>query len=173
MSKINPVPDFEGMFAKIKQQAPHAASVIALNHFKASFEHQGFTDAGFTAWESRRGDSRPGGAILTQTGHLRDSLAIARVSKDSVEINNSAPYASIHNEGGVLTIPITAKMKKYFWFMFGNTGEAKYKYMALTKKNNMVIKIPKRQYMGDSQVMTNNFDKWMITKIKQTAIPLK
>ena len=173
MSKINKVPDFESMFNKIKQQAPRAASVIALNHFKDSFQKQGFTDEAFTAWDSRRGDTRPGGAILTQTGHLRDSLNISTVTKTKVEIVNSAPYASIHNEGGTLTIAITPKMRKYFWFMFGNTGESKFKFMALTKKNNMVIKMPKRQFMGDSAVMTTKFDKWMIDQISKTPIPLK
>ena len=76
----------------------------------------------------------------------------------SVVISNPVPYAAIHNEGG--TIPMTPAMRAHWWKEYyahgghvkGSTTpekpeSKKYKALALTKHN---IRIPKRQFMGDS-----------------------
>lgn len=52
-------------------------------------------------------------------------------------INNVRNYAAIQNFGG--RIPVTGKMKSYFWAKYKETGDSKYKYMALTKKTHFVI----------------------------------
>lgn len=173
MSKINEVPDFEAMFKTIVTNAPRVASVMALNFFKGSFANQGFTDAGLIKWDTRKNDNRPGGAVLTSTGNLRDIIVISKVSLKQVILTNAAPYAKIHNDGGTITVTVTPKMKKYFWFMFKATGNSMYKGMALTKKSSLTIKIPQRQFMGDSQTLTNSFDNWMANEIAKAVIPLK
>lgn len=52
-------------------------------------------------------------------------------------INNVKNYAYIQNFGG--RIPVTGKMKSYFWAKYKETGDVKYKYMALTKKTHFII----------------------------------
>lgn len=63
------------------------------------------------------------------------------------------PYASIHNEGGELTI--TTKMKKYFWAKHIEAKNTKniieaeqFKAMALKPIGSKII-IPKRQFIGN------------------------
>ena len=48
------------------------------------------------------------------------------------------PYAGIHENGGSITI--TSQMRAFFWAMWFETQELKWKYMALTKKNKLTIK---------------------------------
>lgn len=133
--------------------------VEAVNHFKGSFQNEGFTDSNLQKWASRK-SKRAGGTnsqkILTKSGELGDSIDY-RVEGDTVIIYTDKVYAQIHNEGGEITV--TPQMKKMFWAkMFeaknaGDTGTAEqYKFMALAK----TIKIPKREFMGDSKQLVDN-----------------
>ncbi|MCX7737477.1 MAG: phage virion morphogenesis protein [Candidatus Kapabacteria bacterium] len=60
-------------------------------------------------------------------------------------------YAAIHQYGGNITlyIPITSKMRKFFWAKYYNTGLVNWKAMALTKKKELkpTIRIPARPYI--------------------------
>lgn len=173
MSKINPAPDFHKQFAQLKRDIPRKASVMALNFFKKSFDKQGFMDSSFRAWPNRKGGSRPGGSVLVNTGHLRDSTVIDRADMDQISIANDAPYASIHNEGGIVRIPVTKKMKKYFWYMYKATGQAKYKWMALTKKEHFLFRMPKRQFIGESAELMNRLDRMLANEITRMIRSLK
>lgn len=175
MSKINEVPDFEAMGRAIMDMAPRQASVMALNFFKSSFANQGFTDAGLVKWATRKYDNRPGGAVLTLSGNLRDNIRPTKITPKQVIISNAAPYASIHNEGGrfTRTFTPTTKQKKLFWALYKKTGNAKFKAAALSKQITQNVVMPKRQFMGDSQTLTNSFDNWMANEIAKAVIPLK
>lgn len=66
-------------------------------------------------------------------------------------ISANSPYAAIHQYGGTLkpTIPISLKMRKFFWAKFYETGQENWKALALTKKKELkpVIQIPARPYI--------------------------
>ncbi len=47
------------------------------------------------------------------------------------------PYAAIHEHGG--SIVITSQMRSFFWAMWFETGEEKWKFMAITPKNRLII----------------------------------
>jgi len=162
----NSIPDFEKLGKKLVDSAMRFSSVHALNFFKDSFQNQGWTDTAFKAWPSRTNDTRPGGAILTQTGHLRDSLQILSRSKSKLVFGTHAPYAKVHNEGGTLSIPVTEKSRKFFWYMFKATGQAHWKWMALTKKQRMVAKMPQRQFIGHSDTLMKELHDWWIKRIE-------
>ena len=169
-----PIPDFEGVFKKLLQDLPRYVEVTAKNFFIDSFNKQGFTNENFEAWERRnQPDYRAGGAILTATGALRNSIHTIEANTNNVTIGTYAAYAKIHNEGGIITLPVTKKMKKYFWYMYKTTQNEKWKWMALTKKETLTIKIPKRQYIGESETLMNNLDKMFIDRIKQYFNSLK
>jgi phage gpG-like protein len=138
---------------------------MALEHFKRSFEKQGFMDSNFQAWPERKNDTRPGGALLQQTGHLRDSTQITEATMKRIIIANDAPYAKIHNEGGIMKIRVTKKMRKYFWFMYKATGQEKWKYMALTTKSSFMFRMPKRQFIGQSQNLNQRIDRAIVKRI--------
>lgn len=106
---------------------------------------------------------------MIDTGRLRRSVS-SRTTENSITFYTDLSYAAIHNDGG--EIRVTKKMKRYFWHKyyeatgsFGRrkngekrkdkrtvqlTGEAEFwKFMALKKEDSM-IKIPRRRFLGVS-----------------------
>ncbi len=101
------------------------------------------------------------GPLLSRQNHLMSSTDYIP-GQGKVTIQNSLEYAEIHNEGG--EIPVTPKMKKFFWAKYYETGavnpgagsrkkaalEAEsgfWRGMAL-KRVGSTIKIPERQFLG-------------------------
>lgn len=144
---------------RVKKQLPPVLSEIAIQHFKDSFQNQGFTDRKLEKWKDRSPDApRKNRAILIDSGDLRNSIHPDTVTFVKTIIASDKPYAQIHNEGGVISVPVTAKMKKFFWAMFYKTGKEKWKKMALSKKTEFKIKIEQRQFMGNSEVMESDLE---------------
>ncbi|MEO6176956.1 MAG: phage virion morphogenesis protein [Flavobacterium circumlabens] len=151
-------PNFIEIGRKLIRDAQTIAEVEMINFVMGNFERQGFLDKSVQPWQERQNNSDPGRAILTNSGALRDSVKISTSSEKRVIASSNSKYAKIHNEGGTMNIPITPKMRKYFWYMYKETGEGKYKGMALTKKTHFVVKMPKRQFMGPSEAFNNLID---------------
>ncbi len=149
----NKVPDFQKIGKKMIDNAGRIASVEALNFFTAAFEKHGWTDTAFQPWPTRKADGEAGGNLMMPTGNLRDSLQILSRSRLRIVFGTHVPYAKIHNEGGTLNIPITQKSRKFFWYMYQKTKQSKWKWMALTKKGNLSITMPKRQFIGHSETL--------------------
>jgi phage gpG-like protein len=160
------VPNFKKIGDKLLADVPRYASATALQHFKDSFRKQGWEDASLVPWQGRKAGTDNGRAILTNTAYLQGELRIASATQKAIRIVNDAPYAAIHNSGGIITIRITAKMRKYFWAMYYKTKNEKYKAMALTKKTAFRSRIPQRQFMGNSKVMMAKMDAWFLKQIQ-------
>jgi phage gpG-like protein len=160
----NDVPDFQALAAELLSDLSVFASVTALNFFKESFDVHGWRDNGFSPW-APRADEDTSRAILVKSGHLRDSLRIITRTTERVEIGTSAPYAEIHNQGGRVTVRVTPKARKYFWYMYQRTDKPFWKNMALTKKDSFVVNIPKRQFIGNSKELTTGLDAWVVNEI--------
>ena len=168
MEVQTPMPDFEGIAAEAIDKARRYAMVYCLNYFKDSFRKQGFTDHSFDAWEKRVSpDYRPGGALLISTSFLLESIKVLSGNKRQIVFGSYAPYAGLHNEGGTVQIKITVKSRKYFWYMFKKTKDEKWKWMALSKKNVITFKMPKRQFIGESAKMMEGLDDWFFEFIVQ------
>ncbi len=131
--------------------------------FDRNFERKAFFDV---PWAMPKMAIKRG-SLLLRTGALRSSVQ-SRVDNNSIHYSSSLAYASIHNEGGVLTV--TPPMKKFFWAMYYKTSgaittkkdgtaskskknvalsvEASYwKALALMKVGSKLT-IPKRQFIG-------------------------
>ena len=143
----------------IRNDVPVVVGVEAVNHFKESFINEGFTDRATKKWQSRK-SKRSGGtnkqSVLSKSGELKDSLTY-RVQGNRVIISTDKKYAQIHNEGG--EIKVTKQMAKYFWSQYMLAKESEntelmdqWRAMALSK----TITIPKRQYIGESEVLNQN-----------------
>lgn len=147
----------------------------ALEEFDRNFEREAFFNQ---KWARRKYNDDKNRGLLIRTGNLRRSIIGRVTDRESVVIETTQPYASIHNDGG--TITVTRKMKAYFWYRyqtvtggkaadgFSNrlqrkkngtprnnkrnralTAEAEfYRAMAL-KKAGSKITIPKRQFIGN------------------------
>ena len=160
------VPDFLGLAQQLKVDVVRYAAVTGLNFFVDGFQKQGFTDTSFEPWQKRNNDSRPGGSILVKSANLRNSLKVMERSSAAILFGSNSPYAKIHNEGGVINMALTKKARKFFWFMYYTTNETRYKWMALTKKDHLTIKIPKRQFIGHSETLMSNLEMWLKNEIE-------
>ena len=83
------------------------------DEFNRNFERQAFFNQ---AW-ARRGDydTDTTRALLIKSGRLRKSIT-SRIEGDTIIYETTLPYASIHNEGGEITV--TRRMKGYFWHLY-------------------------------------------------------
>jgi phage gpG-like protein len=162
------------------------ARVSGVNFFKKSFEQQGFLDTSLNTWK-KRAFNEGGGAILVKSGALKRGIKGKEESKAKIRffVDESIPYAAIHNDGG--EIAVTMKMKKYFWYLYSKSSSkvtktksgkesnskssraesgraAFYKAMAM-KKVGSRIRIPKRQFIGESATLMKQLDEWLIKEI--------
>lgn len=87
------------------------------------------------------------GSLMIRSGALRRSVII-EADGNHVIVSSNTLYANIHNSGGVLHPEVTPKMRRYFWAMYHKTKLPKWKALALTKKKQLTIRIPKRQFAG-------------------------
>ena len=169
MSKINKAPDFNKLSDKLIKDARRYAKVTGLNFFKDSFYNQGFTDESFAPWEGRKNDFDPGRKILIKSTSLLNALE-AKVTGNKIVFKNDEPYARIHNEGGIIKHPggtpyIIIRNGKA---VFITNAKAKtlrkrgYK-VKLTKPH--LIKIPKRQFIGESATLLRQLDDWYLKQI--------
>ncbi|MEO7977761.1 phage virion morphogenesis protein [Flavobacterium sp.] len=163
---LEKIPNFKEIGRKLILDAQTIAEVEMINFIMSNFERQGFLDKSVQPWQERKNNSDSGRAILTDSGALRDNIKITTSTDKRIVATASSKHAKIHNEGGIINIPVTQKMRKYFWYMYKQTGEGKYKGMALTKKSHFVIKMPKRQFMGPSEA----FNKIIETKFKKMIV---
>ncbi len=74
--------------------------------------------------------------LIQSSALLNNTLHTAQGSQ--VLVYCGLPYANIHNEGG--TIPITARMRRYFWarFIESKGREEHWRAMALRKDENLL-----------------------------------
>lgn len=159
--------------------------VEGVNFFVKNFNRQGFLDGSLQPWVKTNGLG--GSSILIKSGALKRGIKSKASGLDKVTfyVDSSVKYANLHNEGG--EIVVTRKMQKYFWAMYLNAsgkmskrkdgsvsrskrntelgGKAGFFKAMATKKVGSRIKIPKRQFIGESATLMSNFDKWLTNEI--------
>ena len=148
----------------IESDMPRIVGTEAVNHFKESFDNEGFTDKRKKKWKPRAFETnkQKGKPILHGSGDLEDSIDY-RPEPGRVIIFSDKEYAEIMNEGG--KIPVTKKMRSFFWAMYYETQEEVYRNMAMTKKKE--ITIPKRQFMGFSEALNKRIEKKLDKRVDQ------
>jgi len=135
------------------------------DEFDMNFSRGGFFGS---AWKNTL-DGRK--SHLQQSGKLRRSIR-AKVSGSAVVFSSSEPYASIHNEGGEITV--TRKMQRFFWSQYYEQGKrgAKaemYKKLAI-KRVGSTLKIPQRQFIGDHSKMRESIKKIVTENVERSAV---
>lgn len=186
MQNSNHIPDFGKVAHQILSTTPRIAATEAVKFFRESFVREGFLDRSLSPWAKRQ-SPLGGKRILFGTGNLMRSIRPRSVSSSNVIVESDTPYSALHNEGG--TITVTEQMKKYWWAQYyklsgkirktsrGRISQSKAnrtagrkaefcKAMALMPVGSK-IKIPSRQFMGHSETLMTNLDKWVATQINQ------
>ncbi|MDA6068009.1 phage virion morphogenesis protein [Flavobacterium sp. AC] len=144
-------------------------AVELAEEFDRNFERKAFFNE---KWPTTKINNSKG-SLLNRTGNLRRSIKYS-IRDGLIMFSSSLPYASIHNQGGEITV--TAKMKSYFWAMYYkamggittkndgseskskknvnlNAEAEKWKGLALMKIGQK-IKVEKRQIIGGHPEVT-------------------
>ena len=147
-----------------RSKLPNVLAITAVNFFKRNFDREGFVDKPFKRWPGVSNPRDRSRKVLTKSGRLRRGLKKFQATRNRVVVGvgSEIKYAAIQNNGG--TIPITPKMRRYFWAMYKKTGAEYYKGLALTKKKH--LDIPKRQFIGDSKAILVTIDRTVVRELK-------
>lgn len=175
--------------AALRDEIPRKAAIVAKNHFRQNFRDSGFMNNGLHEWkETRRqeaGDPRK--PLTSERDHLMSSIE-AVGAPGLVTVVNPVPYARIHNEGGTIHShpTVTPEMRKMAWAKAYSIagvrkGEPlpkdlpeearKFRALALTKKEklNIKIKMPRRQFIGESKELRVKINQIIINKLKEIS----
>ena len=151
---------------------PTEVGVEAVQFFKEGFNKQGWQgDSGLDPWVQRR-DPISGRNLLIGKGTANLKKGITkRVIGRSVIITVEGvaeKYADIHNFGGTIQVTNTPALKKWAWAMYYKEKEggsatfaSMYKAMALSKKPHFEVKIPKRQFIGESRQLQKRLNEYI------------
>ena len=136
----------------------------AIEHFRDGFRQGGFIDKELEPWDVTRRQMVPfNGAsgrytpLLSKTGELMSSID-GLTEPGAVRMYSTSSHARYHNEGA--TIPVTQRMKGFFWAKHKETADRYgkenaealfWRNMALTKKRE--LRLPKRRFMSHSEVL--------------------
>ncbi len=133
----------------LKRSLPDAIGTLAKNFFKKNFRKQGFDDNGVEKWvprkrpdkARRKGEKVKKRAILVDTTNLRESIHVKSATFKKITIVSDAEYSKIHNEG-----------------LYGKAW-GKHRF-----------KMPKRQFMGESNNLNKEIKEFIERKVKQAIL---
>ena len=143
-----------------RRKMPVLAGNIAKRHIEEDFSKGGFTYNGFRKWQETKRQKSGGADAGSRYGPLlsgRNLLAgsIEYTPGDGVvTVFTRAPYAGVHNWGGILQPTVTPQMRKFAWAQhYKEAGDDKkkdtsWKRLALTKKTKLTVRIPQRQFIS-------------------------
>lgn len=89
-----------------------------------------FDEGGRPAWKP----NLEGTTTMVKSGALSRRAEITSIDGTHVEvtIGEGLPYSFLHQFGG--TYPVTETQRKFFWAKYAETGQERWKYMALAKQ---------------------------------------
>ena len=154
--------NFKGMQKRFDREIKISLPKIVANdtqkHFQSGFRSGGGkTNDSISGWKQRQFTKGKGSrGVLVNSGRLRKDISKKLVSFSRIIIGTTSltkDYAHTQNEGGNITI--TKQMRSFFWAQHyksrAKTEKEYWKNLALHKGNT--IKIPKREFIGDSRVL--------------------
>lgn len=103
---------------------------------------------------------------LYKTGALLESVIAVKVNQYRIDVVVQKVYAAAHEYGATIIVPVTARSRRFFWYMYLSTGEDKWKAMALTKKTQFVVEIKARPYVRPALKQ----EKWSIIAAIQSEL---
>ena len=177
--------NFKGIEKKARTTLENAMVEIgnaAKSFFVENFRKQGFDDKNVEKWQPRKkADKRAGRAILVKTGDLRRSIIRNPANRAalSVKISTDLPYAKVHNNGETINVDgrkgsgtITRSIRGSAGFKNGKFTRGRAKKVTFQGKEyttgSYAIKMPKRQFMGDSYNLNERIKKIIVKRLDNT-----
>lgn len=181
--------------ALMRRKLPVKVGRMAKDHYQENFRKGGFVNGGLKRWPQTRRQQSGGtsaaanyGPLLSRRNHLFSSVKYTPADY-RVRVANDVEYASLHNDGGETNPTVTPKMRKFAWAMYykaagirkkaakgkrkGKTGQkelspeaAMWKGLALTRKKKLKVRVPKRQFIGESVELNEQIRQTIETEIR-------
>ena len=179
----------------LRRRMPVVAGRMAQDHFQDNFRRGGFVNGGLHPWPVTR-RQRSGsklasanyGPLLSRRNHLFRSVKYVPGAY-RVRVANDLPYAPLHNWGGETHPAVTDRMRRFAWARFyqsagirkGMSGKQKaarlrkagadpqaqmWKRLALTRKSRLTVRVPQRQFLGESRELTEKIARRVETDIR-------
>lgn len=164
-------------YHKVRMRMPGVLATVAMNYFKDSFRRRGWRDRTLDPWARRKSNGKRdrGRAILVQSGRLRNSIRIQQADIRKIVIATSTPWAEAHNEGVNKTVTVKrhtrgtyTREKEQYTTRKGTTRtrtlsrkSGEYEVRSHSRK----MRLPKRQFMGDSEIMFRKLDRATIKAV--------
>ena len=156
----------------MRRELPIKVGRMAKDHYQDNFRKGGFVNGGLQHWpQTKRQNSGSKsaaagyGPLLSRRNHLFSSVKYTP-GDYCVRVANDVEYAPLHNWGGETHPTVTPRMRKFAWAMYykavgkrkkGKTRQGElppeggmWKGLALTRKKKLKVKIPQRQFIGES-----------------------
>lgn len=148
----------------LRDTLPVIVGRMGKDHYQENFRLGGFRNGGLKEWKRPKRYNENGttagsqyGTLLSSRRHLYSSFVYTG-QNFRTRIYNPVPYASAHNDGETITVPVTDKMRKMGWARHYAAGGNKsgspeaefWKRFALTPKTQLRIKMPERPILKES-----------------------
>lgn len=165
------------------------------NFRKSGFQNNGLHPWQVTRRQASgsKGTASQYGPLLSSRRHLFSSIKYTP-SDFRVVVSNDLPYASVHNFGGDTSPTVTPQMRRFAWAMYYKAqgrkkkpGTAKrkpknkasapridtpsaqfWKSLALTRKKKLRVRIPQRQFIGESAELNSQINQRIQSEINKT-----
>jgi hypothetical protein len=102
---------------------------------------------------SKLGKSKSGkgrtGQLERNIGFKQDGMGVT-IGTGLYVGQREVKYAEIQDRGGTTRPAVTPKMRKFAWATFYETGDEKWKWLALTKKTNLTVNIPASEWFSST-----------------------
>lgn len=177
----------------MRRKMPIHAGRLAKDHYQDNFRKSGYVNGGLHKWHKSRRLSSRGKDAASNYGTLLSSRnmlfgAIKYIPGDGkVKVSNDLAYAPAHNWGDTLHPTVTPKMRRFAWAKYYQAGGGQkkategakstenkepaealnWKRLALTKKEKLDVKMPQRQFLGESKELTEKIAEKTETEIRK------
>jgi len=162
-----PLKDLEKGLIQILRDAPRAIGTMAASHFRDNFRKQGFDDNGVSPWAKRKKNKKgdDNRAVLIQSGRLMRSVRLRSYNTQRIVIGTSVPYASYHNEGGI--IHRRPHGRSTGTYRFDRAGKIHHRKSQVRATD---YRLPRRQFIGNSASLNTKIDNWYIKRLSKLNI---
>lgn len=179
----------------MRRKLPVKVGRMAKDHYQDNFRKGGFVNGGLQRWPQTKRQSSGSnsaaagyGPLLSRRNHLFSSVKYTP-GDYRVRVANDVEYAQLHNWGGETHLTVTPRMRKFAWAMYykaagirkkaakgkrkGKTRQRElppeagmWKGLALTRKKKLKVKIPQRQFIGESTELNKQIRQTVETEIR-------
>ncbi len=134
--------DYKNVRGEIRKKMPSLIANEAKNEFTQNFTRQGFRDVSTKKWKARKGNTDPGRGILIGKGSSNKLFRSIRVKKKTQKRILIGTSEAVKDYAGVHNYGLRAGRGKGF-------------------------RMPKRQFMGHSRILTSNIRKLILKHVNK------